>query len=46
VRTWRPFTVLGPPEVAERYRFLDDPGVVLEFAERERAEELDVWFQS
>jgi len=46
VRRWAPFTVLGPPEVAGRYTFLEDADAVIALAERARAEDRDVWFTS
>jgi hypothetical protein len=38
--------VLGPPEVAGRYTFLEDADAVIALAERARAEDRDVWFTS
>jgi hypothetical protein len=46
VQRWRPFTVTGPPELVGIYHFLSDPDTVLEFAIRERLEDVDVWFTS
>jgi hypothetical protein len=42
VRTWRPLTVLGPPELAGEVRFLADPEAALALIEIVRAEDAEV----
>ena len=39
VRNWRPVQVLGPLEVAGKYRFLSDPAAVVALSDQVRGEE-------
>jgi len=42
VRTWRPITIVGPPEIAGEYRFLNNPDAIVALAEQLRAEDAEV----
>jgi hypothetical protein len=46
VHLWRPIAVLGPPEIAGTFRFLDDPDVAVLLADRERTAERETWIDS
>ncbi len=46
VGAWRPIVVLGPPEIAGSYRFLDDPDSASVLADLERTAERQTWIDS
>ena len=46
VRSWQPLVVLGPPDIAGTYRFLDDPGAARLLADLERTAERETWIDS
>lgn len=46
VGSWRPIVVLGPPEIAGAYRFLDDSDAASVLSDLERTAERQTWIDS